>query len=257
MYPNPLKQKLRDGELVLGSVLPAFSPHIAGIVLGNDLDFLWLDTEHLPYGVEALDTLTVLARQRGVAPMIRIANGEPGRIKKALDVGAVAVMVPQVNTAEEAAAIVRAAKYPPLGERGITPAWTYVAGEDFNHVVKTGNEESVIVLQIESAQAYERLDAIAAVEGVDVLFVGPMDMSASVGVITETGHERVQRIMEDVPKRLAGSGIVAGTTLVNVDDIQEKIGWGYRFMNVGNIAAYGSAVLASHLTTLRANPEGS
>ena len=115
----------------------------------------------------------------------------------------------------------------------------------------------MVVLQIESVQAYENLDAIAAVDGVDVLFVGPMDLSASLGVITETGHQRVQEIMEDVPKRLAGSGVVPGTTLVGVTDIQEKIRWGYRYMNVGNVVTYGNKVLSESLAALRAGPEGS
>ena len=257
MYPNPLKQKLRNGDLVLGSALPAFTPHLAGNILKNDIDFIWLDTEHQPYGVEKLDTIPVLARQRGVAPMIRVANNDPGLIKKAFDAGAVALMVPQVNTAEEAAAAVRSAKYPPLGDRGITPSWTSVASEDFNHVIKTANDETVVVLQIESVEAYENLDAIAAVDGIDVLFVGPMDLSASLGVITETGSRQVQEIMEDVPKRLAGSGIVAGTTLIEVADIQEKIRWGYRYLNVGNVVAYGNRVLDENLAALRADPSGS
>ena len=258
MYPNPLKQKLQRGDLVLGTSLPAFTPHLAGIIAGNNIDFLWMDTEHQPYGVEKLDTIPVLTRQRGVAPMIRVTNNDPGLIKKAFDAGAVAVMVPQVNTAEEAAAAVRAAKHPPLGDRGITPSWTNVAGESFTDVTKTANDETVVVLQIESVQAYENLDAIAAVDGVDVLFVGPMDLSASLGVITETGHQRVQEIMEDVPKRLAGSGVVPGTTLVGVTDIQEKIRWGYRYnMNVGNVVTYGNKVLSESLAALRAGPEGS
>ena len=115
MYPNPLKQKLQRGDLVLGTSLPAFTPHLAGIIAGNNIDFLWMDTEHQPYGVEKLDTIPVLTRQRGVAPMIRVTNNDPGLIKKAFDAGAVAVMVPLVNTAEEAAAAVRAASIPAGG----------------------------------------------------------------------------------------------------------------------------------------------
>ena len=256
MYPNPLKQKLRDGQLVLGTGLPAFTPQVAGMVSAADLDFIWICTEHSPYAFETLDVIPTLVRQRGIAPMIRVANNDPGLIKKAYDVGAVAVMVPQVNTADEAARAVEYARYPPEGQRGITPNWPWLVGMDWFEVIRTANAETVLILQLESQEAYDNIDAITAVAGFDVLLVGPMDLSASVGKITETGCEEVQAIMEDVPKRLAGTGIVAGTTLGDVAEIQEKYRWGYRFLNVGSPLAYGMQVLQQHLATLRDDPAG-
>jgi 2-keto-3-deoxy-L-rhamnonate aldolase RhmA len=256
MYPNPLKRKLKSGEIVLGSSLPAPTPHLAGSVLSTQPDFLWIDTEHAPFGTEALDAIPVLARSKGVAPMIRVAWNDPALIKKAYDVGAVAVMVPQVNTPEEAARAVRYAKYPPEGERGLSPGWVRVAGEDWDHVIKTANEETVLVLQVESREAYENIDETKKIPGIDVLLVGPLDLSASVGKITETSSREVQEIMEDVPRKLEGTGIVAGTTLMDVGEIQEKIRWGYRFLNVGNIVGYGTRILQDNLETLRRDPRG-
>jgi len=226
------------------------------MVLCTGVDFLWIDTEHHPYGTEVLDVIPVLARQRGVAPMIRVAWNDPALIKKAYDVGAVAVMVPQVNSPEEAARAVDYARYAPEGNRGLSPMWTRVAGEDWNHVIKTANEETVLVCQIESQRAYDALDEIAAVPGIDVLLVGPLDMSASVGTITDTGSDKVQAIMEDVPRRLEGTGKVAGTTLGDVAEIQEKLRWGYRFMNVGSAIGYGVQVVTQNIATLRADPTG-
>ena len=123
-------------------------------------------------------------------------------------------------------------------------------------MIRTANEETVLILQLESKEAYDNIDAIVEVGGFDVLLVGPMDLSASVGFITETGCEEVQRIMEDVPKRIAGSGIVAGTTLGEVAEIQEKYRWGYRFLNVGSPLAYGMEILQNNLNTLRSDPTG-
>ena len=139
---------------------------------------------------------------------------------------------------------------------GFLPMWTRIAGEDWNHVIKTANAETVLILQIESQEAYDNIDEIKQVAGIDVLLVGPLDLSASVGKITETSAREVQEIMRDVPGRLEGSGIVAGTTLVDLSEIQEKLRWGYRFMNVGNILAYGTQVLTQNLEILRANPGG-
>ena len=126
-----------------------------------------------------------------------------------------------------------------------------MASYSWHHVIKTANQETVLVLQIESQQAYGNIDAIKQIPGIDVLLVGPLDLSASVGKITETGCREVQEIMRDVPRRLEGSSIVPGTTLMEVSDIQEKISWGYRFLNVGNALSYGTQVLKRNLDILR------
>lgn len=250
-YPNPLKQRIRDGELLLGTVLNAPTSFMASQVCKSDIDFLWIDAEHSSIWIEQLDMVPVIARRNDVAPMIRIAWNDPALVKKAYDIGAVAVMIPQVNTAEEAERAVRYARYAPEGNRGISPYWAMLAGLDFNHVVRTANDETVLVLQIESLEAYENLDEITQVEGIDVLFVGPTDLSATLGVITRVDSREVQSIMREVPKRLEGTGIMAGTTLDDMKDIQQKIDWGYRYINVGSPMGYGMRVLQDNLDTLR------
>ncbi|MEZ4861979.1 MAG: aldolase/citrate lyase family protein [Caldilineaceae bacterium] len=256
MYPNPLKQKLQAGELVLGTALPVFASNFAVLASQTGVDFLWIDLEHSPYGTESLDAIPVLVRNQGVAPMLRVAWNDPHLIKKAFDVGAVAVMVPQVNTAEEAARAVQYAFYPPKGQRGVSPSWPNIAGEDWGNVIRTANDETVLILQIESVEAYENLEAIAQVPGIDVLLVGPMDLSASVGKITDMQCEEVQGMMQEIPKRLAGSGIVVGTTLTDISEIQQKYRWGYRFLNIGSPLGYGISALKEHVNTMRTNPSG-
>ena len=251
MYPNPLKSKLQAGETILGTSLSAPVPGVAGMIIATQPDFIWIDTEHSPFGTESLGAIPVMARQKGVAPMIRVATNAGALIKKAYDVGAVAVMVPQVNTKAEAEQAVEYAKYPPLGQRGISPSWPILAGEDWINVVKTANDETVLVLQLESQEAYDNLDEIKQVPGIDVILVGPMDLSASVGHTADMACKEVQDIMESVPKRLEGTGIATGTTLGDLDEIKQKLGWGYRFMNVGNAMGYGTQMLKGHLDELR------
>jgi 2-keto-3-deoxy-L-rhamnonate aldolase RhmA len=256
MYPNALKRKIKAGELVLGTGLPVFAPAVATLTARTGVDFLWIDTEHSPFGTESLEAVPTLVRNQGVAPMIRVAWNDPHLIKKAMDVGASAIMVPQVNTAEEAARAVQYTFYPPIGQRGISPHWPQVAGEDWFNVIRTANDETVLIVQIESVQAYENLDAIAAVPGIDVLLVGPMDLSASLGKITDMQAPEVQRIMEDIPRRLAGSGIMIGTTLTDVREIQQKYRWGYRFLNIGSPLGYGLDAVKGHVRTMRDDPRG-
>lgn len=251
LYPNPLKQKIQKGELILGTLLPALSNYITTLTCQTAIDFLWIDMEHAPEGPESLGAIPVLARHQGVAPLIRVAWNDPHLIKKAYDAGAVAVMVPQISTAAEAALAVQYARYPPLGQRGVSPMWPLVAGQDWAQVVRSANAETVVVLQIESVQAYENLDAIAQVPGIDVLFVGPTDLAASLGVITQTDAPQVQAIMREIPQRLQGTGIAVGTTLESVSEIQEKMSWGYTFLNVGSPLEYGLQTLSANLALLR------
>jgi 2-keto-3-deoxy-L-rhamnonate aldolase RhmA len=251
VYPNPLKEKLRNGQTVLGTALAAPVASVTAATCKADIDFIWMDTEHAPYATERLDMLPVIARQNCVAPMIRVAWNDPSLIKKAYDVGAVAVMVPQVNTAEEAARAVENAFYPPIGQRGVSPNWPHLAGVDWNHAIKTANDETVLIVQIESRQAYDNLEEIAAVPGIDVLFIGPMDMSASLGVITEMQNPELQEMMQAFPRILAEKGIPAGTTLSDVNEVKQKLEWGYRFMNVGNPLAYGVQALNGYLADMR------
>lgn len=251
MDPNLLKQRLSSGELVLGTGLSAPDARVAVATCQSGIDFLWIDTEHAPFATESVELLPVLARQNGVAPVIRVAWNDPALIKKACDIGAVGVMVPQVDTAEAAARAVDYAYYPPKGRRGVAPNWPFVAGIDRDPVIQRANEETVLILQIESRQAYDNLEEIARVPGIDVLFVGPMDLSASLGVITRVQDPAVQEIMEDVPRRLAGTGVAVGTTLVDIAEVRQKIEWGYRFMSVGNPLTYGLQALSQHLATLR------
>jgi 2-keto-3-deoxy-L-rhamnonate aldolase RhmA len=126
------------------------------------------------------------------------------------------------------------------------------------HVIKTANQETVLVLQLESAEAYENIDEIARVPGVDVVLVGPTDLAASLGFIGESGGREVERIIADVPRRLEGTGVVAGIALAGLDlaDIQQKIRWNYRVVSVGNALGFGLSILERNLELLRADATG-
>lgn len=253
MYPNPLKQKMKNGELVLGVALDEASLGVTTATCKLDIDFLWMDTEHRPYGTEALNMLPIIARRAGVAPLIRVAWNDPALIKKAYDVGAVAVMVPQITTAEEAAKAVEYAFYPPKGNRGVAPNWPRLAGEDYINVVKTAIDETVLILQIESKEAMDNLDEILKVPGFDGLFLGPMDMSASLGVIGNLNGPEVKGAQKELAERLKGTGIAAATLLngLDMDEAREKIGWGYNFFSMSTPLNWGIKTLNENLKSLR------
>lgn len=181
--PSDLRHRLRAGEPLIGTWVSLGDPACIEILGGSGFDFLLLDGEHAPLDERTLLHQVIAAKAAGATVMYRVRSNETARIKIALDLGVDAVMVPWVNSAEDARQAVAATRYPPLGERGIGPwrASNYYA-EQWEHV-RSANDRVALVIQIEQARAIEALDGILAVEGIDAAFIGPADLGASLGVL--------------------------------------------------------------------------
>ena len=130
MYPSNVRMKIRENALILGTAMFTREAHVAASIYQTGADWVWIDQEHSPWGTESVGTIAVQGRQAGCAPVIRVAWNDPGLIKKAYDVGAVGVMVPQVDGPEAAARAIDYAKYPPIGNRGIAPWFAAMMGID-------------------------------------------------------------------------------------------------------------------------------
>ena len=252
MYPSDFKSSLRAGRLCLSTSLFTRDAPIVAAIYQLKPDWVWIDQEHAPWGTESVGILGVLARQMGVAGVIRVAWNDPGLIKKAYDVGAVGVIVPQVDTPDEAQAAVRYARYPPLGERGIAPWFATPLGITTADVIRHANDETLLVLQMESVEAYERIDEILAVGGFDVILAGPLDLSASLGIPGELHHSKVERIMLDLVDRVKGTGKALATTFADPAHCRRWIQAGYRMMNVGSVLNLGLTATARAFAELRA-----
>jgi 2-keto-3-deoxy-L-rhamnonate aldolase RhmA len=181
-----------------------------------------------------------MARQAGVAGVIRVPWNAPGDIKKAYDVGAVGVMVPQVDNPDEAREAIQYAKYPPIGERGIAPWFGGMMGLTQDDVIRHANDETLLIIQMESVEAYDRVDEILALEHFDVLLVGPTDLSASLNVPGKLHHAKVEKIMVEMVERVKGTGKALGTTWGDPEDCRRWIEIGYRFMNVSSVLGLGT-----------------
>lgn len=235
MLENKIKKLFSEGRRVYGATLLEPSNIIAKNTINAGIDFLWIDTEHTRYGVESLEMVPIICRLAGCVPVIRVAGLDSVLIKKALDIGAGAVMVPQVETAEQAKLAVQYAKYPPIGTRGVSPSWILYMDLSFDEYLPVANDENSLIVQIESAKGMENVEAIADVEGVDILMVGPVDLSASLGHIGQVNHPEVQRLIEDFPKRVAKTGKWSGAPARGYDQSKKYRDWGYQFINIGNI----------------------
>jgi 4-hydroxy-2-oxoheptanedioate aldolase len=248
---NPVKKKLAAGKAAWGASASVADEFANQICISTGIDFLWIDTEHSTFGLDDVRLLPILARQRGCMPMIRVAGLDPNLIKKALDLGASAVMVPQVNNAEEARAAVKGAKYPPQGARGVSPLWTFYMDVPWSTYLPEANDEILVVAQVESPEGIENLEAIAGVEGVDVVFAGPTDLSAALGVIGQTKHPRVRDFLASFPGRVAACGKTAGIAVSSAEEAAESYQMGYRFINVGSQLFLGSRGIVEALKVLR------
>lgn len=251
MFDNRVKKLLAAGKPAFGASLPDASDLLAKFTVNTGVDFLWVDLEHRPFDAVAVRWVPIICRGKGCACMVRVAGLDPQLIKKALDIGANSIMIPQVSSADEARQAVRYAKYPPQGSRGISPLWTFYMDVAYDDYLPVANDETCVVVQIETPDGIKNLEAIAAVDGVDVVFAGPLDLSASLGHIGKIEHPDVQRYLENFPRRVAASGKAAGITFGNFDSCKRAYEQGYRFINFGSILSHGTIGLTADLQRLR------
>jgi 4-hydroxy-2-oxoheptanedioate aldolase len=248
---NRFKQRLKAGESQIGLWCALSSPYAAEVVAGSGFDWLLIDTEHSPGGLE-----TTLAQLQAVAPyptqpVVRPAANDPVLIKKLLDVGAQTLLVPFVQNAEEATAAVAAMRYAPAGIRGVagtTRATRFGRVKDY---FAKAHEELCLLVQIETREALGELEAIAAVEGVDGVFIGPNDLAASLGHVGNMAHPEVIAALEDAFARLKAVGKPSGV-YAPPDLARRCLELGTTFTAVGGdigILARGTEALAAQFRT--------
>lgn len=208
--PNLFKRALNQGRSQIGLWCSLPGSYAAEAVAGSGFDWLLLDTEHSPG-----DPLTVLAQLQAVAPypvsaVVRPASNDAVLIKRLLDFGAQTLLIPYVQNAEEARAAVSAMRYPPDGIRGVsgvTRATRFGRVADYG---RRAHEELCLLVQIETGEALDQLEAIASVDGVDGVFIGPADLAASLGHVGQPGHPEVKAVIEKAIGRIRACGKPAG-----------------------------------------------
>jgi 4-hydroxy-2-oxoheptanedioate aldolase len=203
------------------------SPQIVEMVGRLGFDWILIDTEHGAINLETVEELARAAEGVGLTPVARPRENTASDILQLLDRGAVGVQVPHVNTADDARRAVEAVKYHPLGNRGLgggTRAADYGFGEPFDRYVETANRETLVCVQIEEAEGVRNVDEICGVAGVDVVFVGPSDLSQSMGFPGNPGAPEVQQAIDTTFERIRASGKAPGTpsTTDNVRKVLDK-----------------------------------
>lgn len=233
MQRNQFKHALAQGKLQIGLWSSLCSNIAAEIISDSGFDWILLDTEHSPNEIPDLVT-QLQAVQRGTAtPIIRPAWNDAVLAKRALDIGAQTLLFPYVQNVEEAKRAVASTRYPPQGVRGVSVAARASRYGRVPGYLGKANDEICVLVQVETRPALDQLEAIAKVDGIDGVFIGPSDLAASLGHLGNPQHAEVQKAMQNAVTRLKTLGKPAGILTGNEEEARRYIDWGYLFVAVG------------------------
>lgn len=242
LVQNTAKRKLADGGLALGFGLHHIRSIAAPLLAkAGGHDFLFIDMEHGAFSVQEATQLCIAALPTGVTPLVRVCAGAIDEATRALDNGAQGIVMPHVDTADEARRIAEAFRYPPQGRRswGGPPAIYGYQAPAMAEAQKAINGEILTVVMVESPLAVENADAIAAVEGIDVLLIGTSDLSSELGIAGQMGHPKVVEAYATVGAACSKHGKVLGMGGVyDEENARRYVGMGARFVLTGNDHSY-------------------
>lgn len=230
-----LRKRALAGEILAGAWLNLGSSLTAEMAGQAGFDWVLIDQEHGAGGEESLLHQLQALEASSAVPIVRIAWNEAWRFKRALDFGPGGIMIPYVNTAEEARQAVAAMRYPPQGVRGAARFQRASGfGHDFETYFTEANENLLTIVQIETAEAVRNVEEIAAVEGVDVLFVGPLDLSISMGIRQQLTHPDFRAAIARVVQAGKNAGKATGTLIPTSDKLAATVEDGFTFIAVGS-----------------------
>ncbi|MFN0119307.1 MAG: HpcH/HpaI aldolase family protein [Blastocatellia bacterium] len=254
---NPVKKALKEGKVVIGATITAASPDVAATMAGAGFDFLWIEMEHSPLTLETVRSMILATRGLKAMPFTRVPVNETWLAKRVLDIGSLGVVFPFTSTKELAEQAVRACRYPPLGNRGFGPSlagprWG-LSGTEY---AKFADENVMVIVIIETRQAIDNIEEIAAVPGIDVLFIGANDLSFSLGVGGNIGSPVVEEAMKKVLAAGKKHNLPVGFPSGNPAEINKRIEQGFRFFQATSDLAMMSSGARDILTKVQRDETG-
>ena len=249
---NWIKQDLARGGLVLGAGVTMDTPLAVELLAAAGADFLFLDLEHGAINLEtAHHMVAVLSGKRSLA-FARVAGQEDWQLKQALDLGVYGVVVPFVNCAAEAERVVRACRYPPAGIRGLSCQFAAARwGVPVPEYVRIADHEIMVCVQVETPESVDRIEEILAVPGVDMIFVGPADLSATCGFPLNPAHPEVERRIGQAAEAARRAGVALGTVARTPEEVRHRVDQGFRFFVVAADTGLLLQAGAEKLTRIR------
>lgn len=244
---NSFKSRLAAGETLMGAWVGLVDPHVAEITASACFDWLLIDGEHAPNDLRSIMAQLRVIEAAGTSAVVRLPMGETWAIKQALDIGAQSLLIPFVETAAEAERLVRATRYPPQGNRGVGAALARASGfSAIPDYMATADAQVWLGVQVETRRGLDALDRIAAVAGVDGVFIGPADLSADMGHPGDSGHPEVQAAIADAIRRIAAAGKAPGILWTDAAQAARALSDGARFVATAiDVVTYARAIRAA------------
>ena len=233
MKKNYLKKELQDGKIVFGPFMKFTDPAAVEAMGFAGFNFVIIDEEHGPISLENAQNMVRAAESVNITPVIRVGNNEEALILRALDIGAQGIEIPQINSKSDAVKAVKSVKYSPQGERGVcryVRAANYSSMDKFEYF-KSANKETMIIAHIEGVEGINNLDEILSVPDIDVIFIGPYDLSQSLGVPGEVNHPLVKEKMKEVVLKCKENKVAVGTFADNVETAKSWVSLGVQYMS--------------------------
>lgn len=229
---NFLKKKLDSGQAVIGtwSIIP--SPVVVDVIANSGVDFIILDQEHGTVSIDTAQTMVMACESRGVSPILRVGGMNESDVLRGLDIGMHGIQVPNVHTVSQAKSIPQMAKYPPMGNRGLSP-FTRAGGycnKNANKHSQIANINTLVAINIESNEAINDIDEMLTISGLDIFFVGLFDLSKSLGIPGEVKDPRVIAALRKLTNKISKAGKVPGTITTSQEDIPLFLDMGLRYI---------------------------
>ncbi|HSV66448.1 MAG TPA: aldolase/citrate lyase family protein [Mycobacteriales bacterium] len=237
MRANMLKRRLLDGQPCRGVWLSLPSVAAVRLLARMPCDWFAVDAEHGPMGAETMTQMVAAIADAGRAPIVRVAQGNTENIKRALDAGAWGIIAPMVNSPAEAAAVVAAAKFPPLGQRSFGSAWAGLTLDmSMAEYRREANSQTLAFVQIESGAALDDLPGVLGMPGIDGVFVGPVDLAISLGLEPdpENPHPILREALDEVLRVAKQHGLPAGIYCSSAPAAAERVRQGFLLVNVAS-----------------------
>lgn len=231
--PNRLKRDLAAGKVCLGATITMNSPIVAEILSHIGLDWLWIETEHSSLDYENVLTMLQATNGSDVSVLVRVPWNDKTMMKRTLDAGPDGIIIPLVNTKEQAEYAVRAMKYPPWGERGAGLSRAQCYGLHMGEYLKTADQEVLTILMIEHIEAVNNIDAILKVKGIDSIMIGTLDLSGSMGILGQTTDPKVEEAVQKVLKAAKKAKMPCGIIAVSPDQANQRIKEGFTNIIIG------------------------
>jgi len=230
---NKLKRILKEGKVAIGPFMKFTDPAAVEIIGYGGFDFVIIDTEHGPISIETAQNLVRAAEVTGITPVIRVTENSPSLVLRALDIGAGGVEVPHISTKDDAVEAVQAAKFFSQGKRGVcrfVRAAGYSSIEQ-NKYFEFSNEETMVIVHIEGVEGIKNLKEILTVQDLDVIFLGPYDLSQSLGLTGQVNHPTVVKKIKESVKLSREANVAVGTFVDNFEDAKKWIDIGVQYIS--------------------------